>query len=171
MKTYKFYVFVLITGCLAINTFAQNKQAKTNAKTAEIRALIENQNFNFTAQYANPQGGGHKYLTSDYSLTIKKDSLIAYLPYFGRGYFDIPYNPTDDGIKFTSTKFSYKVTEKRKGGWDVIIVPSDVKYYSRINIYVSQSGSANADFTITNRSFISFDGYVEANKAPKKQQP
>jgi len=170
MKPIK-YIFILLIAFTTINTaFAQTTPSKADKKKAKqdaVKALVESQHYTFIAQYANPLGGGHRYLTSDYDLRIRKDSLIAYLPYFGRAYFDVPYNANDGGIKFTSTKFTYTATAKKKGGWDVVIKPSDAKYIETINLYISADGYTNAQFTITNKSAISFDGILK-DKATKK---
>lgn len=170
MKPIKHF-FILTLALTTITTaFAQtttSKADKKKAKQDDVKAMVEAQRYTFTAQYANPLGGGHRYLTSDYDLRIRKDSVIAYLPYFGRAYFDVPYNPSEGGIKFTSTKFTYKITPKKKGGWDVIIKPSDVKYMETINMYISADGYTNVQFTITNKSAISFDG-VLTDKGLKK---
>jgi hypothetical protein len=170
MKPIKYILILLIAFSTITTAFAQTKPSKADKKKAQqdaIKAMVEAQRYTFIAQYANPLGGGHRYLTSDYDLRIKKDSIIAYLPYFGRAYFDVPYNPNEGGIKFTSTKFTYKITPKQKGGWDVIIKPSDVKYMDSINMYISADGYTNVQFTITNKSAISFDGILKDKETKK----
>jgi len=53
---------------------------------AAVKDLITSRNFVFKAQTALPLGGQARQLTSDYDLRVYGDSLIAYLPYFGRAY-------------------------------------------------------------------------------------
>ncbi|QQL51333.1 DUF4251 domain-containing protein [Mucilaginibacter ginkgonis] len=166
MKVLK-YIVLVIACATALTVSAQSKADKKVAQQTAIKAMVDNQRFDFVAQYVTPQGGGRRYLTSTYDLKVRKDSVIAYLPYFGQAYFDVPYNPTDGGIKFTSTKFSYKVTPKKKGGWDVLIEPADSRYYQKLYFSISPNGNASLSMNITNRSFISFDGYVEA---PEKRK-
>ncbi|NCD72234.1 DUF4251 domain-containing protein [Mucilaginibacter agri] len=162
MKTIKLIFSLFIVLATFKGVLAQTKAEKKAAKQAAVTKMIDAQHYTFVAQYANPLGGGHRYLNSDYDLKVRKDSLIAYLPYFGRAYFDAGYGDSNDsGIKFTSTKFTYKATPKKKGGWDIVINPSDAKYITQINMYVSADGYTNAQFTITNKSAISFDGYLK----------
>ncbi|MCJ8211264.1 DUF4251 domain-containing protein [Mucilaginibacter sp. RS28] len=153
---------IMMSGSLL---FAQSKKEKDAAKRAEVKQMIDDHNFKFDAQYANPQGGGQRYLTSTYDVKVTKDSLIAFLPYFGRAYFDVPYNPSDGGLKFTSTNFSYEVTDRKKNGWTVTIHPHDVKYMQTLTFYISAAAYANLSMIITNRSPITFDGMVSANKS------
>lgn len=167
MKKFKYILLLLSVVAISFFTYAQSKKDKDKMKEDDVRRMVNDHNFTFQAQYANPMGGGHRYITPDYDVRVTKDSVIAYLPYFGRAYFDVPYNPNDGGIKFTSTKFTYKVTEKKKGGWDIIIDPKDAKYIQRLTFYISTAGYGNLGFTISNRSPISFDGLLTDTKKNK----
>jgi hypothetical protein len=171
MRTLKYictlFMAVSLLGCaMAQNTKEQKKQAKAQ----EIKQLIDSKNFVFIAQYANPLAGGHRYLNYDYDLRLNKDSLVSYLPYFGRVNFDPPIYPTQDGIMFTSTNFGYAVKENRNGSWDVLFTPQDVKYDRQLRLTVQQSGYATLTVNIVNRDPISFDGYVDKAKPKGKEK-
>jgi hypothetical protein len=159
LKISSVFLFVFIIA----NANAQQtaKQIKEQQKAASIKHKIDEQNYTFIAQYAQPLRGGQRYLTSDYDLHVKKDSVTAWLPYFGRVYMDVPYNPTDDGIKFTSTKFDYKISEKKKGGWTITIVLHDVRRTQKLLLDVYTNGSANLQATSNSRDAISFLGYIK----------
>lgn len=148
---------------LIVNADAQQtpKQIKAQQKAASIKHKIDDQKYTFIAQYAQPLRGGQKYLTSDYNLRVRKDSVIAYLPYFGRVYMDVPYNPTDDGVKFTSTNFNYKITEKKKGGWTITIVLNDVRRTQKLLLDIYTNGSATLQVTSNSRDAITFEGYIK----------
>ncbi len=148
---------------VCINTaFAQtSREDKKAQKLNEIRQKIASQRYTFIADYAYPQRGGSRSLTSDYDFRVRRDSVISYLPYFGQAYFDVPYNPTDGGIKFTSTKFDYKVKERKHGGWHIEIVPRDVKNLNKVYLDVSEDGYANLSVNSNNRDPINFNGYLK----------
>jgi hypothetical protein len=154
-------IFVLML--VIVNAKAQQtaKQIKQQEKAASIKNKINQQTYTFEAQYEQPLRGGQRYLTSEYDLRVKKDSVIAWLPYFGRVYMDVPYNPTDDGIKFSSTKFDYKITEKKKGGWIIAIVLHDVRRTQNLLLDVSTNGSATLQATSNSRDPITFLGYIK----------
>lgn len=138
---------------------AQDKKA---AKQAAIKQKVEDQNYTLWAQIAIPQGGGSRNLyTDDYDLRIKSDSLIAWLPYFGQVYFDAPLNPDDAGLKFTSTKFTYTKKPKKRGGWEIAIVPKDVRNLHQIFIDISPDGYSTMSFNFVNRSQISFNAEMK----------
>jgi len=156
---------VLLIAFLFVNTtvFAQQtaKPAKGAAKAAAIKTNIEAKKYTFVANYALPMRGGQRYLTSDYDLRVTKDSLIAFLPYFGRVYMSAPMTPEENGIMFTSTKFNYNVVPKKKGGWSITITPANVKYISKMQLDVYTNGSATLLVTSNYRDQISFTGYVK----------
>ncbi len=163
MKTFrKIFILVLIVsaGLSAVNAQTSRKDKKA-AKEAVVKTSIDTRNYIFLANYVLPQRGGGHALTSEYDLRITKDTVVAFLPYFGQAYFDVPYNPTDGGIKFTSTKFSYTTKEKKKGGWEISIKPTDVKNTNSLMLYISSDGYATLTVNSTNRDVITFNGILK----------
>ena len=163
MKTLRNILALLLIVAAGLNSAdAQTaKKDKKATKEAAIKKNIDNRHYTFMANYVLPQRGGARQLTSEYDLRITKDSVISFLPYFGRAYFDVPYNATDGGIKFTSTKFDYKVTDRKKGGWEITIKPTDVKNLNSLILYISTDGYASLSVTSSNRDFITFDGFLK----------
>src|SRR5215213_6840039 len=108
---------LFIISCSTIN--AQDKKLGTSS-------LIEGKLFAFKVQTISPASGTTRQSTSDYDLRILGDSLISYLPYFGRAY-SAPMPGESGGYNFTSTKFEYAINNKKKGGWEILIRPIDVR--------------------------------------------
>jgi len=138
---------------------AQNKKEKK----AQIKSLIEAQNYVFKAQTALPSAGSTRQLTTDFDLRISKDTIISDLPYFGRAY-TAPLNPSEGPLQFTSTDFQYSVANRKKGGWNITITPKDVQDPRQLNLSVFDNGSASVVVTSYNRQPISFNGYVTAKE-------
>lgn len=164
MKTLvKIYTIIIASVFITTTVLAQQttRQAKAATKAAAIKAKVEAQTYTFKAEYALPMRGGQKYLTSDYDLRITKDTVIAYLPYFGRVYMSAPITPEENGIMFTSTKFGYKIEPKKKGGWLITISPSNVKYVAKLMLDVSPGGTASLTVTSNYRDVITFTGTMK----------
>jgi hypothetical protein len=162
-----FYALALLMISMATAHAQTTKKEKEAAKEAEFKKVLESKNFTFTAQIANPsRGGASRNLTSEYDVRITPDSIISYLPFFGRAYV-ATMNPDDAGIKFISTKFTYTAT-LRKNGYDITIKPTDTKDVRLINLSASFNGYGILNVTSQNRDPISFYGTLEANKKPKK---
>lgn len=170
MRTLKYICTLFIAVALLSCAAAQNtREQRKQAKAKEVKQLIDSKNFVFIAQYANPLGGGHRYLNYDYDLRLSNDSLISYLPYFGVVHFDPPVYPTQDGIMFTSTNFGYNVKQNKNGSWEILFTPQDVKYDRQLRLNVQPSGYATLIVNIINRDPITFDGYVDKTKEKEKK--
>ncbi|WP_343692512.1 DUF4251 domain-containing protein [Chitinophaga sp.] len=142
-------------------------QSKGDEKKAAITNLINSQSYVFIAQSSMPSGPSpDRQLNGNYDLTVTKDSVISYLPYFGRAY-TAPMDPTKGGIQFTSTKFDYKVTEKKKGGWTIVIKPHDTQEANQLILNVSSAGYTTLQVIGVNRQPITFNGVVDARKNRK----
>lgn len=163
---YSSFAVFFLADVQAQNTKAQKKQAKLQA----VKKMVDNQNYVFMAQIANPMGWKTIQLNYNYSVVVSKDSIDSYLPYYGRAYV-APTNPSDPketGIQFKSKDFEYANTISKRSGWDVSIVPHDVKETRRFMLNISEAGYATLNVISNNRQSISFNGYITEN-VPKKK--
>ncbi|WP_259067605.1 DUF4251 domain-containing protein [Mucilaginibacter sp. X4EP1] len=156
---------------LSIAAAQTTKQQKQAAKEATIKKMVDSVHYVFKANYALPMRGGQKTLTSDYDFIVKKDTITAYLPYFGRAYTapnDIYTN--EGGIKFKTADFSYDNKPGKKGGWEITIKPKDSnisnwRSVQQMYLSISTNGYATLRVISSNRDPISFDGYIESIKS------
>lgn len=170
MKIFKVMLVVL---AITVGTYNANAQsaAKKKAqadKEAAMKQILDSQDFTFTAQQANPMRGTSINLTSSYDVRVKKDSLIAYLPYFGRAYMGVAYNQTQSPLQFTSTKFTYDSVVKKNGNREITIKFNDNKEVRQMVISTSLSGYATTTVMSNNRDPITFYGVVDSSKPDKK---
>jgi len=128
-------------------------------KEAALKNSVEAKQFVFHAQTALPMSGSSRHLTTDYVLKISENSVVSYLPFFGRAY-SVPYNSTEGGFNFTSTKFDYSSTPAKKGGWQITIKPKDVQDFKEFSLSISENGYGTLQVLSNNRQPISFTGYV-----------
>lgn len=166
-------------------TAQESKQERKTREEAEISQMIKDKRFVFVAQQAFPMAGsaadlskipglmrsgfpfnGSSWqLSGGYDLKVKSGTIICYLPYFGRAFWT-PYNPTEGGIKFTSSDFGWVTKNRKKGGWDITIRPKDVQGMNFLQLSVSPGGYGSLQVVDNNRQSISFNGVIE--KLPEK---
>ena len=156
---------VMIAAGVQLGYGQSSKSIRATQKKAEVDKMINDRSYVFKANFVNPQGGAGRALTSDYDLVVSKDTVNAFLPYFGRAYV-APYNATEGGIKFKTTNFDYKAHQNKNGSWDVIIKPkdrdvSDMRDVQTLQLSVTASGYAYLNVSSTNRDPISFNGYIQ----------
>lgn len=162
-------------------------QAQTDKATTV--KILESQNYVFVATSASPLnaadinkvlssmpgytgGAGNVMLTgSNYDLSVTADSVVAYLPYYGRSFTPKMGGIDEGGIKFKSKKFSYKNTPRKKGGWIITIVPKDVKDNYSLTLVATEKGYASLTVTNNTQQPITFSGYLAEPKPKKESKP
>ena len=152
-------MLIVSLGMSAANAQSSDKEQQ---KENHIKSLIESKNYVFKAQTVFPLGGRSRILTSDYDLRILGDSVVAYLPYFGRAY-SAPIDPSQGGIHFTSTQYDYKMQPNKKG-WNITILPKDTRDARELSLNITTSGYATLMVSSNNRQSISFNGYIAQRK-------
>lgn len=163
-------ILLLLGAVITTSLFAQDTKAQQKAeKAAKIKSLIDSQNYSFVAQTALPMSGRMRNLTSEYNLVVAADSVVSYLPYFGRAYTSVDYGSTRSPLDFKTKSFDYNATPGKKDGWNITIKPKDNKGVQSFNLTVSSEGYASLQVTSTDRSPISFNGYVTEVKTKKKK--
>ena len=148
----KIFLFAIFASLYASNLNAQEKEST-------IKDIVETRQFVFHAQTALPLSGASRQLTSEYDLKVSKNSVVSYLPYFGRAY-SLPYGSTNGGFNFTSTKFDYSSANRKNGGWQISIKPKDVADFREFSLTLSENGRGTLQALTNNRQPISFTGYI-----------
>ena len=169
LKKIGFLIFAIIS----LKASAQTDKATTTK-------IIDQKNYVFVATSAIPMnssdinkvmskmsGGtstGTIQLTgSNYDVEVTSDSLVVYLPYYGRAY-SASFNNNDNGLKFTAKDFTYTTTKRKKGGWEIAIATKDVRENVRMNLSVGESGYATLNLSSNNRQPITYNGYLKEAK-------
>jgi hypothetical protein len=127
--------------------------------SSSISEKIDSQRFTFVAESVTPMRGGTRFLSSPYDVYVSKDSVVAFLPYFGRS-TSAPADLSEGGIKFTSTRFSYKA-DNRPDRWDIMIKPGDTRDAQQFLFTIFRNGKANLQVTSNSRDMITFAGRIK----------
>jgi hypothetical protein len=167
-KTISFYKILWMMPLICLMNASQGQDKKT-AQTAQIKSWIDSSSFIFIPQVAMPMRGGTRQLMGDFELIVSKDTLVSYLPYFGRAYNVDPAS-TQSPFDFVSTNFDYTVTAKKKGGWDIIIKIKGTGEAITYSLSISSNGYGSLITTSNSRDPISFSGSVVERKR-KQQRP
>lgn len=145
---------ILSPGC------STSRQAQTPATPEEIAAAINSNSWLFIARNANPQYGRSRYLTDRYEVRLRNDSLQVNLPYFGRAYAGAGYPGSQPVLDFSSTRFNLDKKEEKQGQWLVMIKPADYSEVQSMTFTLQETGNAQVNILLTNRSAISFTGTI-----------
>lgn len=164
----KKFRLVLVLGIALLaggqSLFAQSKKEKREQKEMQVKEMIESGRFIIDVNRAVPMSGRAVNLTSSYSLELRGDSVLSYLPYFGRAY-SAPYGG-GKGLNFTDTVSEYDLSYDKKGVARIKFrTRTDEDNYA-FNVQVFPNGSSTISVTPVNKQGITFYGEV----APKKEK-
>lgn len=161
MKTRKYFWITCLVVCLgAVTLSAQNsRKNKKKEKEEAVRELIQSDNYKVDVSMAYPLRGRSIVLTSPYSLEVRNDSVLSWLPFYGRAY-SIPYGG-GEGLTFKAPIDEYDVSYHKKGRIQVKMRAKTQEDTFDFMLNVSLSGSADVNVTMRNRESISYSGEVD----------
>lgn len=139
-------------------SYAQEKEATTN----QVALAVENKAFTIVVNQAIPQSGKSRMLTSEYTLTVRNDSIFSYLPYFGVSY-SVPYGG-GKGLIFEESVTKYEVTKKKKGELKVLLETRNDEERYQYNLSIFPNGKTTIYVQPTNRQGITFYGEMEVEE-------
>ncbi len=153
-------VLAIVSSCNTAKT-AQREKADQDS----VATWWQQRQFVFHATNTQPMNGGSINLTYDYTFEMRNDSIIAWLPYFGRA-FVAPTNNTDGGIKFATNNYTIKDEKKEKKMYKMTILPKglpafqNTKDVQQIYLSIGNTGYGTVQIQSLNQTPISFYGYI-----------
>lgn len=161
MRTRMYFIIIALislglTSCGSSQTTAQRQET-----ALAIQEKVNNLDFTFNAKIAYPTSFKAINLSPYYDVKVSPDTITAYLPYYGRSY-TAPMDPSDSGIKFTSTDFEYELKEgKKSGNWLLNIKVNERGHDFTLYFDIWDNGTARLSVRDSRRSNISFTGDIE----------
>ena len=147
-------------GCVPRHTFMRQHRPVGTFKNGETTATSHDGAKSSSRQKlsAHPTGGAPINLSSPYSLKVNGDTVVSYLPFFGRAY-SVPYGG-GKGLNFTGKVISYETSRNKKEYNIKMGVDSDEdQYIYYIDVY--ENGRAVILVASKNRSNITFYGEMD----------
>lgn len=160
MKTIRIILSLLLMTAISITTLsAQTKKEKRELKKQAVEKLITSGKYKIDVNRALPARGRSVMLTSPYSVEIRNDSVISYLPYYGRAY-SIPYGG-GEGLNFKAPITDYQVDRDKKGTAKIKFSTQSREDKFDFTIDVFSNGSSTIFVNMQNRQSISFNGELD----------
>lgn len=148
---------VIVASWMLGSCATTEERAAKKAETARlVMEALGNCHYKIDVQMMHPQRGASRHLTSSYSIEVRNDSLISYLPYFGRAY-DIPYGG-GKALNFSAPIGSYNEFFGKKGQRRIEIGTENDEDRYLYTIEVYENGSSTIDVIAQKRERISFSG-------------
>lgn len=160
MKSLKFALLLLIPLSILTVQCKPVGTARQSAREAAVKKLLESRMYQFIPQSVQPQAG-RSVPISNYSLTIRKDSLSSYLPYFGVAH-SAPINLNKGPLDFNATNFDYSSQTGKQGSTLIRLKLDNATDAQEFNFIVSSSGYATLNVRFNSRQSISYYGQIRS---------
>ena len=159
MKTIRIIFSLLLITAMSMPTLsAQTKKEKKELKKQAVEKLVTSGKYKINVNRALPARGRSVTLTSPYSVEIRNDSVISYLPYYGRAY-SIPYGG-GEGLNFKAPLTDYKLEwDKKETAKIKFSARSEERFDFSIDVF--SNGSSSIFVNMQNRQSISFQGELD----------
>lgn len=148
-------ILVVMAGCGTVDQATRAQRAQARAQ--QVMQALNDQHYTIDVNYMHPlRGPGNRYVQG-YSLEVKGDTLISYLPYFGDVWRTTSYGE-QQGLNFTGPITAYNA---RQVGQDEVLVVLETeskedRYQYQLTIF--SNGRADIQVLGQNRDGISFSG-------------
>ena len=146
---------VMLVGCAT----AEERAARAAEQAQAVKAALQERNYQIAINRMYPSRGASKTVSYGYSVVVRNDSLISYLPYFGRAY-NVPYGG-GNALDFSAPIRNYQESQPKSGLRHIEI---DVKNNEDTYLYtldIFDNGSTDINVRSRQREPISFSGEME----------
>ena len=160
----KKYFVSIVLASLAVMTLggcatSEERAARAAEQAAKVKTALTARNYKIAIERMNPMRGRSKSVSYGYSVEVRNDSLITYLPYFGRAY-QVPYGG-GKGLNFSERIGSYQESLMKNGKHHIEIGVTNEEDTYLYTIEVFDNGSSTIDVRCRQREPISYLGNVE----------
>ena len=143
-----------LSGCAT----SEEKAAQMAELSANVTNALNNRDYKIAIDRMYPMRGGSRHVSYGYSVEVRNDTLISYLPYFGRAY-NVPYGG-GKGLNFSAPIASYQEFMKRNGlrHIEIGVTNEEDTYFYTIEVF--DNGSSSVEVRARQRERISYSGNV-----------
>ena len=159
MKKYKgiFAVAFAATLLAACSTLTTAEKAERDAKIAQaVEAALNSRHYRVEIEWMYPNGSRARNVLSDYMMEVRGDTLLSYLPYFGRAY-EVPYGG-GKGMEFIAPITNYHSVKSGKDATEISMTVDDDEDVLQYRMKIFDNGKTDINVESRKRGNISYSG-------------
>lgn len=146
---------VMLSGCAT----SEERAARAAEQAAKVKTALTERDYKISIDRMYPMKGSSKNVSYGYSVEVRNDSLISYLPYFGRAY-SVPYGG-GKGLNFSERIGSYEEALLKNGKHHIEIGVTNEEDTYLYTIDVFDNGNSTIVVQSRQREPISYAGRIE----------
>ena len=153
---------VMLTGCAT-----QQERAERMAETRKaVNEAVEKRQWNIDVNSMHTMRYGSKMVSSDFSLELRNDTLISYLPYLGQAQ-RAPMMSPSQGLNFVAPVLHYRQQKKKEHQYEIEIDVRTQEDTYKYWIELFDTGEASIRVNANNRDPIDFGGSMSVSLPAK----
>lgn len=158
MKKISFLIIWIAALLLAACATSEEQMARRAEKAKQVAAALADRHYSIGVRMMHPMRGRSVQVSYGYELKVKGDTLVSYLPYFGRAY-SVPYGG-GKGLHFTERISEYRSSKTRRESTlvEILTVNDEDSYFFTLEIF--DNGNASFDVQMKQRDRVRFDGEI-----------
>jgi len=145
---------VVVVSCSSLTSTEKAEQQQQMAQAVD-NALAQRR-YKVAIGMMYPRNGRAVQVSSLFSLEVKGDTLVSYLPYSGRAY-NVPYGG-GKGLDFTAPITEYHASKNKKGTTQVSMKVHNDEDYLSFSMEIYNNGNAYVNLICREREAISYSG-------------
>lgn len=158
MKPIRFLLPLLcaIVSFAVFSSCSAKRKSVHEPLSEEIKNAVESREFEISVNQMVPMIGRVQHLTSPYSLTLRNDSVLSHLPFFGRAY-SVPFGG-GRGLIFDGLLSDYKLRFSPKGSAKISFRVRTTEDTYVFSVEIFNNGASHIRVNSNNRQGIGFYG-------------
>lgn len=156
-----FLTGIMLSGLtVSCSTMTKAERDAMNAERAKyVARVLDNRHYKIDINMMYSTRFGSQVVRSNWSLEVKGDTLVSYLPYVGVAY-EAPIGSNSGGLNFTAPIKAYKDKGFEKGKRTIVLSTDHEGDVIDYNLDVMDNGSTSVFVTSRKRESISYSGEV-----------
>ena len=146
---------IMMAGLMAV-ACATLTPAEKAELAKKVNAALDDRHYTIDIRTMSPLRGATRTVNSSWSLEVKGDTLVSYLPYFGRA-FNVPYDG-GKGLNFSAPIMDYQESVDAKNIRHIRLVVTNDEDSYLYTLAVYDNGNTSIDVQAKERDAISFSG-------------
>ncbi len=154
-------VVAILFAILSLVSCSTLTAAQQVALRKAVKDSLSSKHYKIDVDMMYPQRGGAENVASNWSLEVKGDTLVSYLPYVGLADF-VPIGG-GRGMNFTAPISKYHAVKDGKGATRITMLVNNDEERMEISIDVQLEGQSHIEVMFQNRDRIGYGGMLDAD--------
>ena len=152
-------IFMILAATLIGCATPAERMEREARMVAHVTEALGNRHYTIHVKMMYPRRREAVNVTSDYTLEVKGDTLVSYLPYFGRAY-NVPYGG-GKGLNFTAPILDYESVRTKKDMTHILLKTDNGEGPMLYELEIFDNGNSFIRVMSREREDIEYSGEME----------